>query len=314
MPTVYVDRKSALIGRKDGRLLITTEPGVVVGFPMQMVDRVIIQSPCRIESAALAELGRRGVPVAIAGTTRGSAAAVLVSAMARDGFRRLAQTRAYLNAAARLRLAALVVRAKLRRQRLVLNQNRAGAAEFALRKGVAALTAALARRAAWTDLTALLGAEGAAARAYFQALSSLFAPALAFSGRNRRPPRDPVNACLSLGYTLLHARLTAHLAAEGFDPFIGYLHEPSPGRASLACDFVELERFRIDRLVLHLFRTRTLRLEHFRSRPPACLLGKAGRRIFYEAWEAQAGAADRGCIRAIRLLARWLDSTAEAPA
>ncbi len=308
MPTIYIDRKDAVIGHKDGRLFVTSEPGAIANFPMQMIDRVIIQASCRADCGALAELGRRGIPVAIAGASRRTAATVLTSAMSRDGLRRLAQVRAYLEPRARLRLAAIVVCAKIRRQRQLLERQRGSpSAEFDLRKGITALTAILAAHSAWNDTTAALGAEGAAARAYFQALQSLFAPALGFRGRNRRPPRDPVNACLSLGYTLLHARLAAQLAAEGFDPFLGYLHEPAAGRASLACDFVELERFRVDRLALRLFHSRALRPEHFRANHSACLLGKAGRRIFYEAWEPEAAAADRSSLRAMRLLARWLD-------
>ena len=69
----------------------------------------------------------------------------------------------------------------------------------------------------------MLGLEGAAA-AYFRALAAAFPPALGFEGRNRRPPRDPVNACLSLGYTLLHGDAVREAAVQGFDPMIGVLH------------------------------------------------------------------------------------------
>ncbi len=155
-------------------------------------------------------------------------------------------------------------------------------------------------------IASLRGLEGAAARAYFQGLTALFPPALEFSGRNRRPPRDPVNACLSLGYTLLHfdAVRACHLA--GLDPLLGFYHRPSFGRESLACDLIEPLRPHLDRQVWHLFRDRTLRDDHFSQDKGACLLGKAGRAAFYQDYESHAAATRRLLLRQCRILAKHL--------
>ncbi|MFN3612858.1 CRISPR-associated endonuclease Cas1, partial [Tepidimonas sp.] len=112
-------------------------------------------------------------------------------------------------------------------------------------------------------LPALRGAEGAAAQAFFMGYQTLFAPSLHFSGRNRRPPQDPVNAVLSLGYTLLHAEAALQAHAMGLDPYVGFLHDLDYGRESLACDLVEPHRGGVERLTWQLFRERVLTADHF---------------------------------------------------
>jgi CRISPR-associated protein Cas1 len=151
------------------------------------------------------------------------------------------------------------------------------------------------REAEGADAATLRGMEGAAARAYFGGLATLFPPALGFEGRNRRPPRDPVNACLSLAYTLLHFEAVRSAHVAGLDPLLGFYHRPAFGRESLASDLIEPLRPEADRWVWEQLRSRTLREDHFSSDKGACLLGKAGRERFYTEWE-----------RGAQPLRRWL--------
>ena len=98
-------------------------------------------------------------------------------------------------------------------------------------------------------LESLLGIEGGAARLYFEQFAGMLkvgedgeaARGLAFDfeHRNRRPPRDPVNALLSFAYSLLAKDLTIVCHAVGFDPFIGFYHQPRFGRPALALDLME---------------------------------------------------------------------------
>lgn len=96
------------------------------------------------------------------------------------------------------------------------------------------------------------GMEGAAARIYYGVFQELIRrDSFRFQGRNRRPPRDPVNAMLSFVYTLLTNEVLSAVKACGLDPYLGALHEVSYGRPSLACDLVEEYRvFLGDRFVL----------------------------------------------------------------
>lgn len=115
-----------------------------------------------------------------------------------------------------------------------------------------------------TSVDSLRGHEGAASARWHLALRGLFPPQLPYSGRNRRPPRDPVNALLSLGYTLLMARAQAAIAAVGLDVLVGFYHVLHPGRPALACDLIEPFRAPlVDRLVLAQVRQGFFRANHF---------------------------------------------------
>ena len=160
-------------------------------------------------------------------------------------------------------------------------------------------------------IASLRGIEGAAARAYFHGLAALFPASLEFSGRNRRPPRDPVNACLSLGYTLLHFDAVRACHIAGLDPLLGFYHRPSFGRESLASDLIEPLRPHLDRQVWHLFRDRILHADHFSQDKGACLLGKAGRAAFYQDYESHAAATRRLLLRQCRILAKHLKAEGE---
>jgi CRISP-associated protein Cas1 len=95
------------------------------------------------------------------------------------------------------------------------------------------------------DLGQLLGLEGGIAAHYFGAFAAMLrpkdgpAPAFDVDGRNRRPPRDPVNACLSFAYAILSKECTVALAGVGLDPFWGFYHQPRHGRPALALDLME---------------------------------------------------------------------------
>ena len=156
----------------------------------------------------------------------------------------------------------------------------------------------------------LRGIEGAAQAIYFHALTALFPQSLNFRTRSRRPPRDPVNACLSLGYTLAHFEAVRTLHAAGLDPFLGFFHELSFGRESLACDLIEPVRPSVDAWVWQMFRSRELRSEHFTSDKGACLLEKTGRLRFYERFEPFLESLARRFRSYGRLLVRDLRSEA----
>jgi CRISP-associated protein Cas1 len=107
------------------------------------------------------------------------------------------------------------------------------------------------------SLGALRGVEGTAARTYFSAFAHMVRHRFSFEGRKKHPSTDPVNAMLSLGYTMVYNEISWLFDGMGFDPFMGYYHQPHYGHATLASDL--LEEFRtplVDRLVLALVNKR----------------------------------------------------------
>jgi CRISPR-associated protein Cas1 len=120
-----------------------------------------------------------------------------------------------------------------------------------------------------TDMSLLRGMEGHAANLYFQVFPLLIrVPGFSFDGRNRRPPRDPVNALLSFVYTFLTQEVLTAIKVVGLDPYLGALHTIDYGRPSLACDLVEEWRsFLGDRLILALINRRVIGPDDFVYRP-----------------------------------------------
>lgn len=136
------------------------------------------------------------------------------------------------------------------------------------------------------SLEQLRGLEGASAKIIFYTMSLLVPAWCKFKGRNRRPPRDPINVLLSLSYSLIYAECTRALTAHAIDPMLGFYHEPVHGRYSLACDLTERIRTDIEKWVIQLILEEHLRPLHFTSSEQyPCVLNKEGRAIFYPLWE-----------------------------
>ncbi len=215
---------------------------------------------------------------------------------------------AWLDPAIRLHQARLVVLMRLVAQARLLRRwrNEVPEARYALTRAGRLLAELRGRVRQAPSVSALRGLEGVAARLYFGALRRLVPASLGFLGRRRRPPTDPFNAVLSLGFTLLHARALECAHRAGLDPAVGALHDPSHGRPSLACDLVEAERSAIEAEALRLFRSRVLEARHFGRTGEACLLTKEGRPIFFVAMEPVLRRAEARMARRVARLIRHL--------
>ena len=140
------------------------------------------------------------------------------------------------------------------------------------------------------DKTKLMGFEGIASNAYFEVLPKLILnqkESFPFNGRNRRPPKDAVNAMLSLAYTLIANDCAAALETVGLDPYVGYLHALRPGRTSLALDIMEEFRAYLgDRFVLSLINKRQITPKDFLYQGDnGVVMTDKGRKTFITAWQ-----------------------------
>ncbi len=197
---------------------------------------------------------------------------------------RMGQYRYFEQPAIRLKLAREIIRAKIHNQRVMLMRN--GDAPDSVLKRLAALRDGVAEA---LDLTMVMGYEGMAANLYFEQFASMLkgkdAWKFDFSGRNRRPPRDPVNALLSLGYSMLAKELAGVCHAVGLDPFLGFMHQPRYGRPALALDLMEEFRPLIaDSVAISLINRGELGVEDFVRSANGTFLKDAGRRAFWEAY------------------------------
>lgn len=286
MTSLYVDRRGVTL-KADGEALAFYENGERVGtVPLAPLARVFLRGDVTLSSSLLGKLGERSIGVVVL-SGRKATPTMLLGRPHNDAARRVAQYRLSLDAAFCLHFSRAIVDAKLRAQAAFLAERRDAEPQsrYLLTVVLRRLESAIAAVDGKTSAGSLRGLEGTGAAAYFEGFGDLLAERLKFKCRNRQPPKDPVNAVLSLGYTLLHAEAVLSLYGAGLDPFVGFYHTLDFGRESLACDVVEPLRVEVDRHALMLFRTEKLRLEDFSHTDGACLLGKAGRTRFYAEWE-----------------------------
>jgi CRISPR-associated protein Cas1 len=140
------------------------------------------------------------------------------------------------------------------------------------------------------DLGELRGIEGQAASVYFEVFDELILrdkQNFHFEGRNRRPPLDPVNAMLSLFYTVLSLDCASALEGVGLDSYVGFLHTDRPGRRSLALDLVEeLRAPFVDRFVVSAINNRVISFDDFDFRESGeCRLRDSARKKLFGAWQ-----------------------------
>jgi CRISP-associated protein Cas1 len=188
-------------------------------------------------------------------------------------------------------LARRIVAGKIRNQRTLLQRNHVEPKKTTL----AGMKEMADRAESAGSLEELLGIEGNAARLYFGEFAGMMkvdeedgVRPLPFEmdGRNRRPPRDPVNAMLSLGYSLLTKDLTVACYAVGFDPYVGFYHQPRFGRPALALDLMEPFRpLIVDSAVLTAVNTGMVTERDFVKAGASVALTAAGRKAFFRAYE-----------------------------
>ena len=203
MATLILDRANLHI-RTEGEALALYEAGQRRGtVPIALVDRCIIHgSSTQLDSGVLLKLAEAGATTVLFSPRTQRRVAIVLGPQHNDPAVRLAQALRVLDDTWCRSWALALVRAKLARQErslrtLMAQRPDARKPLFDALRTLSAHRDTLQNLSPSTSLEQLRGHEGSAARAYFAGLGGVFAPALGFSGRNRRPPRDPVNACLS---------------------------------------------------------------------------------------------------------------------
>jgi CRISPR-associated protein Cas1 len=309
---LYIDRKDLNLSLEGGRLRLKLDGVPVRDVPLALLERVVIHARTTLDTGVLGALAESGVALLVLSPRQARRVAIVLGRPHNDLRVRLAQFRRVTDRDWCGAWSARLVASKLRGQRrlLLAALERRPDQRRPLLNGAERLERLIQAVQEIRDPDTLRGLEGAGAAAYFEALPAVFPPSLGFAGRNRRPPRDPVNACLSLTYTLLHFEAVRAAYGAGMDPYLGFYHRPTFGRESMASDLLEPLRPHADRWVWTLFRERELREHHFVKDKGACLLDKEGRGRFYPAYERFSGPCRRALRRTSLRLAKGLRAAA----
>jgi CRISPR-associated protein Cas1 len=269
MAILYITEQGATVGRTDGRIVVTKDKRVLEDLPALKVEHIVAYGNVHLTPGTVAFCLQQGIEVAflsMAGVYRGR----LQPEFTKNVVLRQQQ---YLRAAdaafCRAQASAIVVGkirnmiAMARRQRRLREEGRSPVAE---------LEAILPRVTPAQTVESLNGFEGAASAAYFRSFRAALKDDWGFTARVYHPPTDPVNALLSLGYTLLYNNVMTAAGVAGLDPYMGYFHRPRQGHAALASDLMEEHRsVVVDPLVLTALNKRMVVRGDFRQEANAGL-------------------------------------------
>lgn len=285
---LYLQEPGSHVGKRSEHLIVRKDGQELAKVPMHAIRQVVVFGNVQVSTQALETLAANDILVAYL-TGHGRFVGAFVPAVLKNVGLREAQYRAFGDAAERLRLSKAVVRAKLTNQRALLMRSLRGDGDRGSEEPAARAMAELLRRLEdATSVESVLGLEGQGAALYFGEFGRFLKAEVGFdfTVRNRRPPRDPVNALLSFAYALLTKDCFAAACAVGFDPYKGFFHGDRHGKPSLALDV--LEEFRpviADSVVLTLINTGMVTKDDFVTWREACYLNEAGRRAFFRAYE-----------------------------
>lgn len=297
---LYLNTPGYRVGCKDEVLTVKDKDKLIEEVRMRDLSHVALFGNIQISTQAIQSLCDQEIPVTyfsmggwFYGITRGHGL--------KNVFLRTEQFRLARDEAKCLSLARHFVHGKIRNHRTLLMRNHLEPPEPAILKLKRASEDALAA----ASIEELLGIEGAAASQYFQQFSGMVKveddlPGLGlpventkqrtfnfnFNNRNRRPPTDPVNAMLSLAYSMLTKDCTLAALGVGFDPYVGFYHEPRFGRPALGLDLMEEFRPLIaESTVLSCINNRIVTDKDFVRAGQAVNLTAPGRKRFFQTYE-----------------------------
>ncbi len=284
MKTLYVSQQGCYVALKQESLVIRQGKDILARVQLPLLEQVLIFGKAQVTTQAIHVCLARQIPILYLSRMGYCYGRILAI---EQGYRPLFRYQQQLGLPERLMVARLIVFAKLKNSRVILQRQQR-------RLGLDALNTVLrdldyfAKMAAQASiLSKLNGYEGAAANAYFSAFSlCLSSPEFTFVARSRRPPGNPVNALLSFGYQVLWNHLLTLIEFQGLDPYQGCLHEGSERHAALASDLIE--EFRapiIDSLVLYMINNSMVKADRdFEFHNGGCFLNESGRRSFLAAF------------------------------
>ena len=280
---LYVTEQGTRIGVSKGRVTVSQQKEVLQEVRLIDVSQVSIYGNVQISSQAMRAMFDQQVPVcwfSYGGWFQGIAHGLPSKHVD------LRRRQVAIAAQAGLPIAQKMVEGKIRNSRTLLRRNSRSEVKPILEQ----LKATADQTAEVDTIESLLGVEGVAARLYFSRFSAMLKDdslgTFDFQGRNRRPPRDPVNCLLSYAYSLLTKDLTAVALAVGFDPYLGVFHKPRFGRPALALDLAEEFRPLIaDSTVVNVINNGEIQENGFTVRAQGVALTQQGRRSFIAAYE-----------------------------
>ena len=263
MTTLYITDQGAYLSVKNQQFQVFYNRELRVKVPANRVSHIVLFGCCNLSHGAVSLALRRRIPVMYL-SRKGRYFGRLYSESHAKVDYLIQQVKRSLDSEFTRTQAEAIVSAKLHNSRaLLLKLNRRRKTDAAL-IAIEMLASGMHKLPLAESMNALRGYEGKAASAYFQGLGSLFTGPFAFEKRTKRPPTDPINSMMSLGYTLLSQNVHSFVNLVGLHPHFGNLHVPRDNHPALVSDLMEEFRAQIvDSLVAYLVNSQIFKLDDF---------------------------------------------------
>ena len=261
MAILYITQQGAVLHRSGNQVIVKKDRNVLQEIPIIQLDEVVIFGNGHITTPAIGYLLHKNIPVSFL-SSQGKYRGKLQPRYAKDTVIRQQQYALAAKPQRCLEFAKSFVRGKLTNSVRFCQRQRTRNAE--VKTAMDSIRQIIRNLDGAKNLDTLLGYEGAGAAAHYGAFRELLAQDWGFTTRQFRPPPYPINAMLSLGYTLLHNHVYAFINVVGLDPYCGYFHQPRHGHAALASDL--MEEFRsiiVNGYVLSLINNNRVRPDDF---------------------------------------------------
>ena len=280
---LYVTEQGAQVGIRSGRVVVSKDRTELQQMRLIDASQISLYGNVQISSQMMRAAFRESIPVcwfSFGGWFQGIAEGLPSKHV------ELRRRQVAIAAQAGLPIAQAMIEGKLRNSRTFLRRNARSDVEQILVQ----LKAIADGVTESNSVESLRGMEGAGARSYFSKFGSMIREVkldkFDFNGRNRRPPKDPINCLLSFSYSLLVKDLTSTVLSVGFDPYLGVFHRPRFGRPALALDLAEEFRPLVaESVVINVINNGEVGFRDFHIRAGGVSLTQKGRRAFIAAYE-----------------------------
>lgn len=262
MSYLYVVEQGSIIGFENNRFNVKYKNGLLKSIPSETLEVIEIFGKVQLTTQCMQECLKRGITVVFF-STKGAYYGRLESTNHVSVKRQRKQAQAGTNEAFKLELSKKIINAKIKNQIVVLRRyarNTDNSIDYPVKQIQYINSKVLTSE----SIEQLMGYEGICAKFYFKTLGGLIKPEFKFLSRSKRPPKDPFNSMISLGYSILLNEIYGKLEARGLNPYFGFMHKDREKHPTLASDLMEEWRaLLIDSTVMSLINGNEIDIEGF---------------------------------------------------
>lgn len=236
MSILYINENGAVIGIEGNRCVVKYPDGMLHSIPIEALESITIMSNSQITAQCVRDCIDRGIPITYF-SKGGRYFGRVVSTGHVNTNRQRMQCSLY-NSEFAIQLSKRIIHGKLKNQAVVLKRY-GKSTGISVDKYLTSINICRGKLEQCNSISEIMGFEGQAAKSYFAGLAEVILPEFAFSGRNKRPPRDEFNSMISLGYSVLMNEIVAKIEIKGLNPYFGFMHQDSEKHPTLASDLME---------------------------------------------------------------------------